>query len=145
MEKNKDYAYYDLGLMMTSKSPMSRFDVCLVSTKDYVFFVPVKSVGFFVILNTIKTHKLFEGVSVQEGVQKLIAQQESVESLEKAMCALLEDNDKYIYHIPELKSFKFRGFFGKHTVRMSRGGANWATVMPYKKADSKEFRAFHNQ
>jgi hypothetical protein len=145
LTEKEDYVVYDSGLMMNSKQPMKQVDVCLVSTKDYVFYVPKKTVGMFVVLNTIKTHQLFEGKSIEQGVKDLIASAESVDALEKSMIALLEDDDKYVHKIADKKSFKFKGFLGKHTVRMSTGGANWSSVMAKGKGLSKEFRTFHGQ
>ncbi len=145
LSEKTDYVVYDSGLMMNSKQPMKQVDVCLVSTKDYVFYVPKKTVGMFVVLNTIKTHKLFEGKSIEQGVRDLIAQAETKEDLEKSMIALLEDDEKYVHKIADKKSFKFKGFLGKHTVRMSTGGTNWSSVMAKGKGNSKEFRTFHGQ
>lgn len=145
MTKNQDYVYYDSGLMMNSKQPMKQIDVCLVSTKDYVFYIPKKSVGMFVVLNTIKTHQFFDGVSIEEGVQKIIADSSTPQDLEKSLIALLEDDEKYVHKISDKKAFKFRGFFGKHTLRMSTGGTNWSSVMANGKGLSKEFRAYHGQ
>jgi methyl coenzyme M reductase beta subunit len=142
---NQDYVYYESGLMMNSKQPMKNVDVCVVSTKDYVFYVPKKSVGMFVIVNTITTHQYFDGVSIEQGVQTVIKNAESVADLEKSMIALLEDDEKYVHKIADKKSFKFKGFLGKHTLRMSTGGANWSSVMANGKGNSKEFRAFHGQ
>lgn len=145
MTKDQDYVYYDSGLMLNSKQPMKQIDVCLVSTKDYAFYIPKKSVGMFVVLNTIKTHQYFDGVSIEEGVQKIIANSETPQDLEKSLIALLEDDEKYVHKISDKKTFKFKGFLGKHTLRMSTGGANWSSVMANGKGLSKEFRAFHGQ
>lgn len=145
LTENQDYVYYESGLMMNSKQPMKNIDVCLVSTKDYVFYVPKKSVGMFVVLNTIKTHQYFDGVNIEEGVRNLIDKAETLEDLEKSMIALLEDDEKYVHEIADKKTFKFKGFLGKHTLRMSTGGANWSSVMANGKGKSKEFRAYHGQ
>lgn len=145
LTENTDYVFYESGLMMNSKQPMKQVDVCVVSTKDYIFYVPKKTVGMFVVLNTIKTHKLFEGKSIEQGVADLIAQAETVADLEKSMMALLEDDEKYVHKISDKKSFKFKGFLGKHTLRMSTGGTNWSSIMAKGKGKSKEFRAFHGQ
>lgn len=145
LTEKQDYVVYDSGMMMNSKQPMQNVDVCLVSTKDYVFYVPKKSVGMFLILNTIKTHQLFDGVSIEEGVKKLIDKAESAQDLEKSMIALLEDDEKYVHKVADKKSFKFRGFLGKHTLRMSTGGTNWSSIMAKGKGASKEFRSFHGQ
>ncbi|MGB0915574.1 MAG: hypothetical protein ACPGVI_05845, partial [Crocinitomicaceae bacterium] len=90
---NQDYVYYESGLMMNSKQPMKNVDVCLVSTKDYVFYIPKKTVGMFVVLNTIKTHKFFDGVSIEQGVKNLIDQADSVQALESSLTAACENKD----------------------------------------------------
>lgn len=143
--EKQDYVLYDSGMMMNSKQPMKNADVCVVSTKDYIFFVPKKTTGMFVVLNTIKTHQLFEGVSIEEGVRNIVGKSETKDSLEKSMIALLEDDEKYVHKIGDKKSFKFKGFLGKHTARMSEGGTNWASIMVNGKGNSKEFRSFHGQ
>jgi hypothetical protein len=145
LTEKTDFVYYPSGMMMNSKQPMKNVDVCLVSTKDYVFYVPKKSVGMFVVLSTITTHQFFEGVSIEEGVSAIIKDSDSVQDLEKSMIALLEDDDKYVHKIADKSSFKFKGFLGKHTVRMSTGGTNWSSVMANGKGLSAEFRAFHGQ
>lgn len=145
LEAGQDYVFYQSGGMMSSKQPMKQVDACVISTKNYVFFVPKKSVGFFVVLNTIKTHQYFDGVSVEQGVERLISNANTVDELEKSFTALLEDDEKYVHRIADQKSFKFKGFLGKHTVRMSTGGTNWTAVSVNGKGKSKEFRAYHGQ
>lgn len=145
LQEKVDYVYYESGLMLNSKQPMKNVDVCLVSTKNYVFYVPKKTVGLFFVLNTIKTHQLFDGVSIEEGVRRIIDKAETVEALESSMTALLEDDEKLVHKIDEKKAFKFRGFLGKHTLRMSTGGTNWSSVMANGKGNSKEFRVFQGQ
>lgn len=143
--QNQDYAFYESALMLNSKQPMKNIDVCLVSTKDYIFYIPKKTVGMFVILNTIKTHQFFDGVSVEQGVRNLIDQAESVSALESSFIALLEDDEKYVHKIADKKSFKIKGFLGKHTLKMSIGKMHWSSVLPNGKGNSKEFRTFHGQ
>ena len=145
MTENQDYVFYKSATMLNSKQPMQNVDVCLVSTRNYVFYVPKKTVGTFVVLNTIKTHKFFEGVSIEDGVKNIISNSESVESLEKSLIALLEDDEKYVHRIEDKKSFKFKGFIGNHTLRMSTGGMNWSSVLPKGRGNSKGFRTFHGQ
>ncbi len=145
MVQNQDYVVYDSGFVMNSKQPMKQVDVCVVGTKNYIFYVPKKTVGLYYLLNTIKTHQFFEGVSIEDGVKKLISQSATPEDLEKSMIALLEDDEKYVHEIKLQKSFKFRGFLGKHTLRMSLGGTNWSSVSPSGKGKSKEMRSFYGQ
>lgn len=142
---NNDYCYYPSGLMMNSKQPMKNVDVVVLGTKNYIFFIPKKTVGLYFVLNTIKTHRLFEGVDIETGVKNIIENSNNVEELESAMIALLEEDDKYVHPISEKKAFKFRGFLGKHTLRMSTGGTNWASVLPNGKGNSKLFRTFYGQ
>lgn len=145
MNPNQDYVFYEGGMMMSSRQPMKQVDVAVVGTKNYLFFVPKKTVGLFLVVNTIKTHQFFAGVSIEEGVRKLISESSSVNELERSMIALLEDDEKYVHELGIQKSFKFRGFLGKHTLRMSLGGTNWASVMAKGKGKSKEMRTFYGQ
>jgi hypothetical protein len=143
--EKQDYVYYPSGLMMSSRQPLKTVDVCTVSTKNKIFFVPKKSVGEFIILSTITTHQYFNGVSIEEGVKEIISKSGSTAELETAMTALLDNDVKYIHNVADQKSFRFRGFLGKHTLRMSTGGANWTSIMAKGKGMSKEFRGFHGQ
>ena len=145
MTENQNYVSYDSGILMSSKQPMKQADVAVVGTKDYLFFVPKKTVGMFLVLNTIKTHQFFAGVSVEEGVKKLIAQAADTDELEKSLVALLEDDEKYVHRLADKSSFKFRGFLGKHTLRMSTGGTNWTAIMANGKGNSKAMRIFYGQ
>lgn len=141
---NQTYFHCDSSLVMTSRAMMQTINACIVSTKNYVFVIPQKTIGFFVVVNTIKTHHLFSGVSVEQGVKNLVAQCKTVEELENTFLNLLEGQDIYIYKISELTSFKFKGFLGKHTVRMGKGWG-WTSVTVNPKAASKAFRTFHGQ
>ena len=145
MNHNQDYVFYESGTMMNSRQPMKQLDVAVVGTKNYLFFVPKKTVGLYFVLNTIKTHQLFAGVSIEDGVRKLIGEANNTDELEKSMIALLEDDDKYVHEIGNQKSFKFRGFLGKHTLRTSTGGTNWSSVTVNGKGKSKEMRSFYGQ
>jgi len=145
MTQDVDYVYYDSGLMINSKQPMKQTDVCLVSTKDFVFYIPKKSTGNFVVITTTKTHNYFDGQSIEAGVKKLIADSETPQQLENSLIALLEDDDKYVHKIADKKEFKFRGFLGRHTLRMSTGGMNHSSIYAKGKGNSKAFRAFHGQ
>ncbi len=143
MTHNKDYVFYDNAFMTTMKAPMKQFQVSIIGTKDYIFLVPNKSMGFFVIVSTMKNHQYFDGATVQEGLKRLIDEAESIEGLENSLKALLEDDTKYIYDLNSLKRFKFGGFLGRQTLRMDVSKLHKTNVSPKKKKDSKEFRAFY--
>ena len=145
LQENIDYVFYEKGTMMNYKQPMKNVTVVVVSTKNYVFYVPLKTVGTFGFFNTIKTHQYFDGVSIPEGVQKIIANAESVDALEKSMIALLEDDDKYVHKIADKNSFKFKGFLGRHTLRMATSKTKWSSIYANGKKQSKAFRTFHGQ
>jgi hypothetical protein len=91
---------------------MKNVAVCLVSTKNYVFYVPKKTVGLFFVLNTIKTHQLFDGVSIEAGVRKIVDKAESVEGLESSMIALLEDEENSFTKLTRKKPSNFVDFLG---------------------------------
>jgi hypothetical protein len=137
--------YCENAIMITSQAPMQRVDVCLVGTQNYVFALPKKSVGFYMVMNTVKTHQLFQGKTIEEGARELIARAEDVQDLEKSFSNLLENDEKYVYRAHGNLSFKFRGLFGKHTLRIGITRMKWSSFGPSKSADSKRFRAFYGQ
>ncbi len=145
MTHGQDYLFYEKGTMMTSKSPLKSYTVCTVATKNYVFLIPIESMGTFLIVNTFSKHQFFDGVSVPEGVKNLINNSNSAEELENSLKALLDEDDKYVYQISELSSFKFKGILGKHTLRMSRSKMHWASISPTGKGLSKEMRTYYGQ
>lgn len=145
MKEKIDYLVYYGSTLINSSAPLKNCDACIVCTKNYVFCIPKQTIGVYAILVTFKTHNLFEGVSIEEGVKKLVESSGSVEELEKSFIALLEDDAKYVHKLSDMKSFKFRGVFGKHTVRMSTGGLNWTSVSPKGKGTSGEMRKFYGQ
>lgn len=144
-QESTDLFFCEAAMMMTSKAPLQRLDVCIVATKNYVFAVPMKSVGMYFVLTTIKTHNLFQDVNIPEGVKRLITNSSSVEDLENSIKNLLENNDLYIYPVAGNSSFKFRGFLGKHTLRIGIDKMRWTSFSPTKGAASKLFRKFYGQ
>lgn len=142
---NLNAVFYENATAMNAKQPMQTATVCVVATKDYIFMVPQKTLGFFLVLNTITNHRLFEGVSIIEGVKKLIANSEDTNMLEQSFCELLDNDERYVHRLTDKTSFKFRGFLGKHTLRMAIGLTNWSSVSPNGKGNSKEFRQFYGQ
>lgn len=146
LAQDKDYVFYADSGVMNSKQPMKVLNATVVGTKNYVFIIPTKTVGFFLILDTIKNHSFFQGVSIPEGVKKLIENAHTVEDLEESLKALLEEDEKYVYFIPEWPSFKFKGFLGKHTLRLGKGGTGaWCSVTVNGKGNGKQFRAYYGQ
>lgn len=144
--KDKDYVFYEQSFVMMSKQPMSRSNATVVGTKNYVFLIPTKTIGMFLVLDTIKTHSFFQGVTIPQGVQKIIESAETVNDLEESLKALLQDDEKYVYHLPEWPSFKFKGFLGKHTLRISKGGLGaTSSIMVEGKGLSKQFREYYGQ
>lgn len=130
------------ALAMNSRMPMKQIYSCVVCTKDYFFVVPTKTIGMFVIFDTIKNHAFFEGASIPEGLKKLMAETESVTDLENKMKELLNNDDKYVYQLSEAKSVKIKGFLGKKTLTY-RLPKQWASFSPKKGAVGKELAAFY--
>lgn len=137
--------YTPNAMMITSQAPMQRVDVCLVGTPSYIFALPKKSVGFYVVMNTIKTHQLFLGSSMEEGVKELIERAADVQDLENSLSNLLEHDDKYVYRVHGNLSFKFRGFLGRHTLRIGINKMRWSSFGATPSSESKRFRTFYGQ
>ncbi|MBD3636670.1 MAG: hypothetical protein HUJ25_04955 [Crocinitomicaceae bacterium] len=132
------------ALAMNSHMPMKQVHSCVVCTKNFYFVVPTKTVGMFVLFDTIKNHAFFEGLSIQDGLKKLISETSSVDELESKLKELLENNDKYIFDLSEAKSTKIKGFLGKKTF-MYRRSKSWASFSPKTKAAGKLLADFYDK
>lgn len=130
------------ALAMNSKMPMKQIFSCVVCTKKFYFVVPTKTIGMFVIFDTIKNHAFFEGLSIPEGLKKLINEAASVSELENKLKELLQNDDKYIFDLSEAKSTKIKSFLGKKTY-MYRKSKSWASFSPKTKADGKALVEFY--
>lgn len=142
MVNSTDYLLIEDALSMNSKMPLKQIYSCVVCTKDYFFVVPTKSIGTFVIFDTIKNHDFFNGLSIPEGLKRMANDAGDVGELEDKLKDLLENNENYIYDLNEAKSRKIKGFLGKKTLTY-RKGMGWASFSPKTKADGKALAAFY--
>lgn len=138
-----DRLLIDDALAMNSKMPMKQIYSCIVCTKDYFFVVPTKTIGMFVIFDTIKNHAFFEGLSIPDGLKKMMSEIQSVTELEDKLKELLNNDEKYIYQLSEAKSLNIKSFLGKKTF-MYRMPRSWSSFSPKKKAAGKELVAFYD-
>jgi hypothetical protein len=130
------------ALAMNSKMPMKQIYSCIVCTKNYFFVVPTKTIGMFVIFNTIKENALFENLSIQEGLKNLIEDADNVEAIESKLITLLEDDENYIFNLSEAKSTKIKSFLGKKTY-MYRKPKSWSSFSPKSSKVGKSLVAFY--
>lgn len=143
MNNSSEVLLIENAMAMHSKMPMKQIYSCIVCTKDYYFVVPTKSVGMFVLFNTIKNHAFFEGMTIQEGLKKLIQEAETAQEVESKMKELLEEDEKYIFKLSEATKLKISGFLGKKTL-MFRLGKSWSSFSPKSKADGKALKEFYD-
>lgn len=143
MNNSSEVLLIENAMAMHSKMPMKQIYSCIVCTKDYYFVVPTKSVGMFVLFNTIKNHAFFEGMTIQEGLKKLIQEAETAQEVESKMKELLEEDEKYIFQLSEATKLKISGFLGKKTL-MFRLGKSWSSFSPKSKADGKALKEFYD-
>lgn len=144
MIDSSDYFYCSTGIMFSSQSGFKRIDCCLLATPSKIFVIPTKSVGTYVLFNTIKTHQYFQGKDIDEGLREVINGCDSIEQLEKSISALLNHDEKYITPVQGNSSFRFSGFFGKQTLRIGITKMKWISFSCYKKADSVQFRKYYS-
>lgn len=140
--ENSEVLIIEDAMAMNSKMPMKQIYSCVVCTKDYFFVVPTKTVGMFVIFDTIKNHSHFEGLTIQEGLKKMRNESESAEDYENKLKDLLDNNDNYIFKLDEAKSTKVKGFLGKKTF-MYRKPKSWSSFSPKSKAEGKALAEFY--
>lgn len=143
--ENSDYVYYPKNLMLNSKNTLKHVEVCIVSTHNYVFIIPKKSTGLYLVMTKITTHQFFDGVSTEEGLERLIADTTSVKELEKSMIELLDNDPQYVHLLADKSLVKFSSFLGNHSVRMVLDRWNWTGVTIKGKGNGKKFRAFHGK
>ena len=141
LEELQDYAFCEKATVLNSRQPLKHIKVCVVSTKNFVFYLPKQTMGIYAVVQTFKTHSLFNGVSVEEGAKSLIGKAESVDELEKSFIALLENNNLYVHRFSDYKTVKFSGFFGQQTLRLAKERTKWSSVT-IKGKDGKAFRNF---
>lgn len=144
MLNESDYLLIEDAMSMTSKAPMKQIYSCVVCTNDYFFVVPTKSVGMYIIFDSIKNHSFFDGLSVLEGLKKLTKEAENVQALESQLIELLENDPKYVYKLSEAASNKIKGFLGKKTFMYRRPTkTSWGSFSPKSKAEGKALAAFY--
>lgn len=139
---NSEALIIEEAMAVNSKMPMKQIYSTVLCTKNYFFVVPTKTVGMFVIFDTIKNHKHFEGLTISEGIKKMMNESETVADLEEKMKDLLENNENYIYDLNEAKSTKIKGFLGKKTF-MYRKPKSWSSFSPKSKAEGKALAEFY--
>lgn len=135
MENTKDYLLIEDALMMSSKQLGKQVYSASVMTPNYIFVVPKKAVGMFLVVNTIQTHDFFQGVAIEEGLKKLIASTSNVDELEAKMKELLENDERYVFPISEAKTIKVKGFFGKKTLMYRVNARTYTGVNPKTKKE----------
>lgn len=145
LNKNTDFVVCEQASFMNAKAPTSITNGVCVGTRNYVFFIPTQTVGFFPMLQTFKTHRLFEGVSVQEGVTNLIGSSNSVEALEESFIELLENNAKYVHQISTYNTFVISGLFVKNNLRLIRSRFDFNACVLKPKEVAKTFRDFYGK
>lgn len=143
MNNPNDCFLVEDSIGMNSKMPMKQIYSSVVCTKNYFFVVPTKSIGTFILFNSIKEHSFFDGISIPEGLKKMINECEDVGQLEDKLKDLLENNDNYIFDLSEAKSKKIKSFLGKKTF-MYRKGMGWASFSPKSKATGKLLVEFYH-
>lgn len=130
------------ALAMNSRMPMKQIHSCVLCTKNYYFVIPKKTIGVFVIFDTIKNHSHFEGLTIPEGIRKMMNESENIEELETKMSELLQNDDKYIFKLEDAKSTKIKSFLGKKTY-MYRKPKSWSSFGPKSKDDGKALLDFY--
>ena len=143
LQPNIDYVICTDAAFVDSKSPQKMGKGVCVSTKNYFFYLPLQTVGTYPLLQTFKNHQYFQGVSVLEGIQKLVDSAQSVEDLEDSLMAVLEENPRNVHHIPSYKTFNVGGLFAKNLFRVSQHRFNYYACLVKPKATAAEFRTFH--
>jgi hypothetical protein len=144
MQHGNDLLFHRDIKMMSSDSPLKQYDGVFIGTKNYVFIIPKKSVGFYYLMTTFKTHAYFSDHSVEDGCAKLIEESPSVEALENTFIELLEDDKKYVHKLSDKAWFKLNKFFSTFNFRFGRTKLNWSACVIKGKDKGAELKAFYS-
>lgn len=131
--------------MMSSESPLKQYDGVFIGTKNYVFIIPKKSVGFYYFVTTFKSHAYFKDYSVEEGCSKLISEINTVEELENTFVELLENDSKYVHLLSEKAWVKLNKFFSTFNFRFGKSKMNWSATVIKGKDKGNELKAFYSE
>lgn len=145
LQKNIDYVLCEKGFLVNSKAPTKHTNGMCLGTKNYIFFIGIQTIGVYPMLQTFRSHRIFQGVSVQQGIANLLNASATVEELEEAFIALLENNPKYVHHIPSYSSFVISGIFIKNNMRLIKSRFDYSACILKPKAVAQEFRDFYGK
>jgi hypothetical protein len=144
MQQGTEILFFNDIKMMSSESPLKQYDGVFIGTKNYVFIIPKKTVGFYYLVTTFKSHAYFIDHSVEEGCAKLIAEAESVEALENMFIALLEDDSKYVHKLSDKLWVKLNKFFSTFNFRFGKTKMNWSACIIKGKEKGNALKAFYS-
>lgn len=142
MKNGIDYLFFDDVKMLTSKSALKQYEAVMLATKNYVFVIPKQTVGFYMILQTFTNHRYFANSSVVEGCQKLISEASSLSELEQTFIELLENDDKLVSKLSEIKQLKLNKWFSTFNFRMIRGNLGYTAVVVKGKEKGNLIKSF---
>ncbi len=145
MKETIDYTMCSEAGIMNSRNPFKTTNGAVVGTKKYLFFIPVQSTAVYPLFTSMKTHDLFQGVSVQEGLVRLIRNSNSVDELENSLCQLLENNEQCVHVLSDWPTFKFSGLFTKNNLRLIKSRKSWSATILKEKGKAQEFRTFYGR
>ncbi len=143
MQQGIDILFFNDIKMMSSESPLKQYDGVFIGTKNYVFIIPKKTVGFYYLVTTFKSHAYFVDHSVEDGCAKLIAEAESVEALENTFIALLEDDSKYVHKLSDKLWVKLNKFFSTFNFRFGKTKLNWSACVIKGKDKGNSLKGFY--
>ena len=138
-----DVLLIEKAISQNSKSPVSHVECSAVCTKDKFFIVPKKTTGNFLVFNTIKNHSFFEGLSIEDGLKKMISEAESESALEDTLANLLENNPVFVRDLNTATKKSIKGFLGKKTM-FAKHDKSWTSFSPKGKEATKALAAFYN-
>ncbi|MGL5888806.1 MAG: hypothetical protein ACRC3B_02910 [Bacteroidia bacterium] len=145
MENGKNYLYFSNVNVMSSIAPLTHVQGVMIGTPNFVFLIPQKSTGSYLLVTTFTTHQYFAGSNVAEGCARLISEMKSVDELEKTFINLLENDAKYVHKLSDKEWFKLNKFFRTYNFRFGKGKLNWSAFVVKGHDAGKSIKAFYSQ
>ncbi len=143
MTRNSDYLFFEKVFMATSKTPLKQYDAVAITTRNYVFVIPKRSTGIYLVATTITTHSFFINDTIENGCARLISAAKSVMDLEQTLISLLENDPKYVHNLHDGLTIKINKWFNTFNFRLLRSRLEWTAIVIKGKENGKFLRDFY--
>lgn len=147
LRENENYVFFRKASYTGGKlTGLTNIDATVIGTRKYIFVLPKKEMTSILVAHKIRTFKMGEGVSVEQGAANMLADpQMTIERLEEDLKDLLgaDDHDRVI-EVAQLTHFKIHMLWILSQARMNHKAGGATKVLSVRgDGGMKRFKAFY--